>query len=169
MLTDSRQWETRPPPWDREITAETVRVERTLFLPALTQPYPILTIYISVLHSDADGNVLSLMVISCCLFWRCILNASAHELVCLCVFRETSEGIRQNEAQWWCLHGLDHLDAARCAHVALALDSVKRTLSSTSDVIWMSMVDFGLRLVLIVLESVCHALYMLSSIFVCLD
>ena len=38
-----------------------------------------------------------------------------------------------------------------------------------SDVILMSMVDFGLRLVCCVLESVCHAVYMLSSIFVCLD
>ena len=37
------------------------------------------------------------------------------------------------------------------------------------DVIWMSMVDFGLRLVFCVLESVCHALCMLSSTFVCLD
>ena len=54
-------------------------------------------------------------------------------------------------------------------------DSVKRiqiyqrTLSSISDAIWMRMVDFGLRLVFYVLESVCHALYMLSSTFVCLD
>ena len=36
----------------------------------------------------------------------------------------------------------------------------QRTLSSISDVIWMSMVDFRLRLVFCVLESVCHALYM---------
>ena len=54
-------------------------------------------------------------------------------------------------------------------------DGVKRiqiyqtTLSSISDVIWRSMVDFGLRLVFCVLESVCHALYMLSLISVCLD
>ena len=45
----------------------------------------------------------------------------------------------------------------------------QRTLSSISDAIWMKMVDCGLRLVFYVLESVCHALYMLSSIFVCLD
>ena len=54
-------------------------------------------------------------------------------------------------------------------------DSVKkiqiyrRTSSSISDVIWMSMVDFGLRLVFCVLESVYHAPFMLSLIFVCLD
>ena len=42
---------------------------------------------------------------SCCLFWKCILNASAHELVCLCVFQETSEGIQQDEIQWWCMVG----------------------------------------------------------------
>ena len=45
----------------------------------------------------------------------------------------------------------------------------QRTLSSISDVIWMSMVDFELRLVFCVLERVCHALYILSSTFVCLD
>ena len=45
----------------------------------------------------------------------------------------------------------------------------KKTLSSISDVIWMSRVDFGLKLVFCVLESVCHALCMLSSTFVCLD
>ena len=44
----------------------------------------------------------------------------------------------------------------------------QRTLSSVSDVIWMSMVDLGLRLVFCVLESVCHALYMSSSTCVCL-
>ena len=33
----------------------------------------------------------------------------------------------------------------------------RRTLSSISDIIWMSMVYFGLRLVFCVLESVCHA------------
>ena len=65
--------------------------------------------------------------LSCCLFWRCILNASAHELVCLCVFRETPEGVQQDEAQWWCLYGLDHFDAARCVHVALG-----HTLACTS-------------------------------------
>ena len=54
-------------------------------------------------------------------------------------------------------------------------DGVKRiqiyqkTLSSISDVTWMSRVDFGLKLVFCVLESVCHALCMLSSTFVCLD
>ena len=54
-------------------------------------------------------------------------------------------------------------------------DGVKRiqiyqkTLSSISDVTGMSRVDFGLKLVFCVLESVCHALCMLSSTFVCLD
>ena len=45
----------------------------------------------------------------------------------------------------------------------------QKTLSSISDVTWMSRVDFGLKLVFCVLESVCHALCMLSSTSVCLD
>ena len=54
-------------------------------------------------------------------------------------------------------------------------DGVKRIqiyqkiLSSITDVIWMNRVDFGLKLVFCVLESVCHALWMLSSTFVCLE
>ena len=70
----------------------------------------------------------------------------------------------------WCLHSLDHL--APLVHIG---DGVKRiqiyqkTLSSISDVIWMSRVDFGLKMVFCVLESVCHALCMLSSTFVSQD
>ena len=45
----------------------------------------------------------------------------------------------------------------------------QKTLSSISDVTWMSRVDFGLKLVFCVLESVCHTLCMLSSTSVCLD
>ena len=45
----------------------------------------------------------------------------------------------------------------------------QKTLSSISDVTWMSRVDFGQKLVFCVLESVCHALCMLSSTSVCLD
>ena len=121
---------------------------------------------------------------SCCLFWWCILNASAHKLVYSWVFRETYAGIRQDEAQWWCftvwttsmLLGVYTRHLGTLWPVFSCHGGMGSPLSAhwwwcqeDSDLLedfvkylWCHMDEYGwfwMRLVFCVLESVCHALY----------
>ena len=100
-----------------------------------------------------------------------VLNASAHDLVCLCVFERLLRGYKKMKLSdgvftvWttsmllgvytWHLGTLWPVLAVMAGWVAPLVyigDGIKRiqiyqrTLSSISDVIWMSMIDLGLRL-----------------------
>ena len=111
---------------------------------------------------------------------------STYRVLCACAYfnrllvsRDFWGDTTRSGPLWCCVHmALGHTLACISCHGGMGSplvhigDDVKRTqiyqktLSSISDDMWMSMVDFGLRLIFYVLESVCHALYMLSSIFV---